>query len=63
MTYTEDDYAKDTDEMGFAMVGATYRKRWGEGEWGWKEVGAEWVDVDLPLPSFEELAKSSVSDQ
>lgn len=58
--YTQEQYVKDTDEPGFAMVAATYRKRWGEGEWGWDELEAEWVDVKVPLQPFNELAKVSI---
>lgn len=58
--YTDADYDHDTDGANpYAVVAATYRKRWGEGEWGWSSVNAEWIDVDVPSVSFEELAKNS----
>lgn len=56
-SYTDEQYEKDTNTPGLAMVGATYRKRWGEGVWGWESIDAEWVDVEAPKESFEELAK------
>lgn len=62
--YTDADYDHDTDGANpYAMVAATYRKRWGEGEWGWSSVQAEWIGIDIPLMSFEELAKNSTKSQ
>jgi hypothetical protein len=55
--YTDEKYEKDTDAPGFSMVGAIYRRRWGEGVWGWDTISAEWVEVESPKESFEELAK------
>jgi hypothetical protein len=55
--YTDEQYEKDTDVPGFSVVGATYRRRWGEGVWGWDSINAEWVDVEGPKETFKELAK------
>lgn len=55
--YTDDQYDKDTDLPGFGMVAATYRRRWGEGVWGWDSIDAEWVEVEAPQETFEQLAK------
>jgi hypothetical protein len=55
--YTDEQYEKDTDVPGFSVVGATYRRRWGEGVWGWDSINAEWVDVERPKQTLKELAK------
>jgi len=55
--YTDEQYEKDTDTPGLGMVAATYRRRWGDGDWAWKTIGADWVDVQGPKESLGELAK------
>jgi hypothetical protein len=55
--YTDERYEKDTEEPGLVMVAATYRKRWGEGVWGWDEINAEWVEAEKPKETLQELAK------
>jgi hypothetical protein len=55
--YSDEQYEQDTDVPGFAMVAATYKKRWGEGKWGWESYDAEWIDVPVGEVTLEESSK------
>lgn len=55
--YTDEQYEQDTDAPGFTMVAATYKKRWGEGKWGWESMDAEWIDAPVGEATLQELSK------
>ena len=55
--YTDEQYEQDTDLPGFNMVAATYKKRWGEGKWGWESMDAEWIDAPVDGATLEDLSK------